>query len=345
MIQFERMITTLDAHAAGEPFRIVTGGLPQLPGDSILAKRRYFRDNYDHLRTFLMLEPRGHAGMYGCVLTQPADPEADLGVIFMHNEGYSTMCGHGVIALTKVALETGLVDFGLVEGQGDQRVIRIETPAGLVVSRATLRHGKVAEVAFENVPSFVFQRGLKIELEDRGEVEVDICFGGAFYVYVEAARLGVRVRRERVEELARLGMEIKRQAMEAVRVVHPLEEDLGFIYGTIICEEPNPRPGGLESRNVTIFAEGQIDRSPTGSGTSGRLALLHAQGLIEEGATLINRSIIDTSFWGKIIGFDLVGGQAAVRTEIGGTAQMTGFHRFVLEPDDPLPVGFRLGGG
>ena len=282
--------------------------------------------------------------MYGCVLTPPSDPEADLGVIFMHNEGYSTMCGHGVIALTKVALETGLVDFGMIEGRGETRVIRIETPAGLVTSRATLRHGKVAEVAFENVPSFVFKRGLVLDLEGRGKVEVDVCFGGAFYVHIDAAKLGVRVGRDRAEELVRLGMEIKRTALKGVQPVHPLEEELGFFYGTIISEDLSPRPGGFESRSVTIFADGQIDRSPTGSGVSSRLALLHAQGRLEEGATLISRSIIDTSFWGRIVGFDQIGSQAAVRTEVGGTAQMTGFHRFVLEPDDPLPVGFRLDG-
>ncbi len=340
MIRFERIIHTVDTHTGGEPFRIVTSGLPPLPGGTILAKRRYMAEHYDRIRTFLMLEPRGHSGMYGCVMTEPERPDSDFGVIFMHNEGYSTMCGHGVIAVTKAALE-----LGLVSPRGPENELGIDAPCGRILTRAQMEDGRVKEVTFENVPSFVFRRDIRIEVEGIGPVSMDIAYGGAFYVYVRAEELKVGVVPEEIDRLVELGMEIKHKAMEKYRVVHPLEEDLGFIYGTIIMEPYRETEAGLVSKNVCIFADGQIDRSPTGSGTSGRLALARAQGLIEENEILINKSVIDTVFEGRITGAARVGEYEAVTTEVSGSARIMGFHQFVLEPDDPLPHGFRLGGG
>ena len=340
MIQFQNIISTVDAHAAGEPLRIITSGLPLIPGDTILEKRRYMLEHFDHLRTLLMLEPRGHSGMYGCIITPPCTPDADFGVMFMHNQGYSTMCGHGIIAVTKVAVETGLVPV-----ESGERLIRIDAPAGRILARAVVRDGRVADVSFENVPSFVFARDVAVDVDGIGKILVDISFGGAFYVYVDAEKLGVKVVPDQIDRLVVLGEEIKRKVMAAMSIVHPLEPDLEGIYGTIICEDLARTDAGVETRNVTIFADAQIDRSPTGTGTSGRLALLYAKGLIGQDERLINRSIIDTVFWGRVKGADRVGGFPAVLTEVGGAAHISGFHQFVLEPDDPLPKGFRIVGG
>ena len=340
MMKFKHSITTIDAHAAGEPLRIVTSGLPRLPGKTILEKSRYMRENLDHLRSFLMLEPRGHSGMYGCIITPPVTPDADFGVIFLHNEGYSTMCGHGIIAVTKVVLEAGMIE--VREGEN---VIRIDSPAGRVTAMARVANGEVVDVGFDNVLSFVHARDVLVDVDELGEVGVDIAFGGAFYVYVDAFRLGVEIRPENMDRLVRLGRELKQKVMDRFEVTHPTDSGLGGIYGTIICD-PVERDGQtLTSRNVCIFADAQIDRSPTGTGTSGRLALMYEEGLIEPGWEFINRSIIDTSFWGRVVEERSENGLAGVLTRVGGTAQIMGFNHLVLEPDDPLPAGFRITGG
>jgi proline racemase len=340
MIEFSRIITTVDAHAAGEPLRIITSGLPLIPGKTILEKRRALLAHFDHLRKLLMLEPRGHSGMYGCLVVPPVTDDGHFGVIFMHNEGYSTMCGHGTIAVTRAAFE-----IGLVEGHEGENIVRIDAPAGRITSRAVIENGKVVDVSFENVPSFVFAKDVIVDVDGLGDVPVDIAFGGAFYVYADAERLGVKVLPGQIDRLVALGVELKRKIMDRMEVVHPLEPDLCGIYGTIICDPISRDADGVRAKNICIFADAQIDRSPTGTGTSGRLAQLHAKGQIKEGQLLSNRSLIDTLFWGKIIGSTAVGPFPAVKTLVGGAAHITGFHRFVLEPDDPLPHGLRITGG
>lgn len=343
MLQFSRMISTIDAHTAGEPLRIITAGFPPLKGRTILEKRRYVREHYDHLRTFLMLEPRGHSGMYGCLVTPPASDDGDFGVLFMHNEGYSTMCGHGIIAITKVAVETGMVD---VRPGETRREIKIDSPAGRITAFAEIRDGKAERVSFYNVPSFVYAEKIQVPVRSIGEVAVDIAFGGAFYVFVEAETLGLQVVPEQTDALVRLGMEIKYKVMEMMEIVHPEEPELRGIYGTIITDGVGgDESGNLVSKNVTIFADAQIDRSPTGTGTAARVALLHNKGVLQRGMVLTNKSIIDTVFEGRINGFTKVGSYGAVIPEVSGTAQIMGFHQFVLEAGDPLPQGFRITGG
>jgi len=342
MIQFERVISTVDAHAAGEPLRIITSGLPPIPGDTILEKRRYMLEHYDHLRKLLMLEPRGHSGMYGCVVTPPTTDDGDFGVLFMHNEGYSTMCGHGTIAVTKVAVELGLVE---TEKGAESRTVRIDSPAGRITSRATIKNGRVVDVSFENVPSFVFAREIMVDVDGIGDVPVDIAFGGAFYVYIDADKLGVHVVPEQIDRLVALGEELKHKVTAQMEIVHPLEPGLRSLYGTIICEPIEKTASGVASKNVCIFADAQIDRSPTGTGTSGRLAQLYAQGHIGKDDRFENRSVIDTLFRGRITGFEKVGGFDAVITEVSGSAHIMSFNQFVLEPDDPLPEGLRITGG
>jgi trans-L-3-hydroxyproline dehydratase len=332
------VITTLDAHAAGEPLRIVTGGLPELPGATILERRRYMREHLDHVRRALMWEPRGHYNMYGCVLTPPVTPEADLGVLFMHNEGYSTMCGHGVIALV-----TALFEASVLVPRGSRTPVDLDTPAGLV--RATAHcddGGRVERVSFLNVPSFLYARDLAIDAPGYGPLTVDVAFGGAFYAVLPAERVGLEVAPEQMARLVAAGEAIKRAVNAALPISHPFEADLGFLYGTILTGPPeNP---AHHSRNICVFANAEVDRSPTGTGVSARLALHHARGELAEGQTIVVESILgrDSVFTGRIAGYTQVGPHAAVVPEVGGTAYITGRHEFIVDPRDRVGQGFLL---
>jgi trans-L-3-hydroxyproline dehydratase len=328
-------ITTIDAHTGGEPFRVITGGYPELPGDTILARRRYARNHLDHLRTALMWEPRGHADMYGCIVTPPVSPEADIGVLFMHNEGYSTMCGHGIIGIAKVALETGLLP---MEAPGT--TVRIDTPAGLVTAHAEVAEGQVTSVRFQNVPSFALALDEMVTVPGLGEVRYDLAFGGAFYAYVTAEDVGLTCTPEDFRAIIDRGIAIKGAIMAQRPIPHPFEEDLSFLYGTIFVGPA--LEAGAHSRNVCVFAEGEVDRCPTGTGVSGRLAIGRARGEIEVGQPMVVESIIGTRFTGRIVQETQFGPHAAVIPEIEGAAHITGRHEFVIDPEDPLRDGFIL---
>ena len=331
-MRFDRVFSTIDAHAAGEPLRIITAGVPPLPGATLLERRRVLARDHDDIRRVLLFEPRGHADMYGAVLTPPATPGADYGVIFLTNEGYSTMCGHGIIALTAALIETGTFPVG-----GDAATIIYDTPAGVVRAEATLNSGRVAEVAFRNVPAYLYARDVAIEVEGRS-LTVDVAWGGAFYAIVPAAEVGLRVRRQDAAELVRLGMAVKRAVSDALPIRHPEERDLDGLYGTILTDEPVSE--GADGRNVTVYAAGAIDRSPCGTGTSARLAQMHARGLIGPGERFVHESIVDTRFTGRVVGGTRVGDLPAVETEIGGRGFVTGLHQFVVDPEDPTRAGF-----
>lgn len=280
------IITTIDAHAAGEPLRIVTGGLPPLEGDTILEKRRFMQAHYDHIRRALMWEPRGHHDMYGCILTPPVTPDADLGVLFMHNEGYSTMCGHGVIGLV-----TTLVQTGTIAAKGRHTPVNLDTPAGLVRATAHLDdNGRVEHVSFLNVPSFLYARDIDLEVPEYGRLQVDIAFGGAFYAFLPAERVGLRVTPVQLPALVAAGAAIQKAVNASLTIDHPVEADLGFIYGTILTDSPE-NPAHF-SRNVCVFADAEVDRSPTGTGVSARLALHHAKGEITDGQQVVIESIL-----------------------------------------------------
>ena len=328
-------ITTIDAHTEGEPFRVITGGLPELPGDTILQRRRYMREHLDHVRTALMWEPRGHADMYGCIITPPVSADADFGVLFLHNEGYSSMCGHGIIGIATVVLETGMLPM-----QYPETTLKIDAPAGLVTAHARCDAGKVNSVYFHNVPSFVLTRDETIDVPGLGSVRYDIAFGGAFYAFVEAADLGLETRPEAFAELVSKGMAIKRAIMAQRPIPHPFEKDLSFLYGTIFVGPPHTTDA--HSSNVCIFAEGEVDRCPTGTGVSARLALHHARGEIDIGDTLTIESIISSRFTGKVVATTRFGPHAAIIPEVEGSAHITGRHEFLIDPDDPLKKGFVL---
>lgn len=328
-------ITTIDLHTGGEPFRVITGGFPDLSGDTILARRRWVKEHLDPLRTALMFEPRGHADMYGCILTPPVTPGADIGILFMHNEGYSTMCGHGIIAITRVALETGLIPM-----KAPETTVRIDSPAGLITAHARVSGGEVTSVYFHNVPSFVLAQDETIAVSGLGRVRYDIAFGGAFYAYVDAADVNVRCIPEDFRSLIEKGMAIKRAIMSNREIPHPFEPDLGFLYGTIFIGPP--QRADAHSRNVCIFAEGEVDRSPTGTGVSGRLALHYARGEIGIGERIVIESIIGSRFSGRVAEATRFGPHAAIIPEVEGTAHITGRHEFVIDPSDPLRNGFIL---
>ncbi|MCL1975358.1 MAG: proline racemase family protein [Firmicutes bacterium] len=340
MLRFTNMINTVDAHTGGEPLRIITAGLPPLIGADILDKRIYFKNNFDHLRKLIMLEPRGHSGMYGCIITPPTTEDGDFGVIFTHNEGYSSMCGHGIIAVTKTLIEIGQIS--IKEGAN---TVRIDAPAGRVTATAHCEKGLVKYVEFENVPSFVYAQDVPLKLSGLGEIKVDIVYGGAFYAYVDADKLDLSVDPLYMEELVKRGMEIKYAVMDSMHVEHPLEPRIAGIYGTIFTAPLQQTEFGWHSKNVCIFAQGQIDRSPTGTGTAGRLALLYKKGLFSEGMTLQNDSIIDTVMTGRIAGFCKLADFSAIIPIVGGAAYIMGFNQLVLDPEDPLPTGFRITGG
>jgi trans-L-3-hydroxyproline dehydratase len=327
-------VRTLDYHTGGEPLRIITAGLPDLPGDTVLQRRRYMRENLDHYRRFLMLEPRGHADMYGAVLTPPATEDGDVAVLFLHNEGYSTMCGHGIIALVTAGLEHGLFEVR------DPQVIRIDSPAGRITACAQRGAvGQVESVSFLNVPSFVLEPGLEVEVDGQ-PVECTIAFGGAFYAYVDAAPLGFKLDASEAPELIRLGRKIKQAVNAGYEIRHPDgDDDLNYLYGTIFIRAgDNLR----QSRNACVFAQGQLDRSPTGTGVSGRAAIHHARGDIGLHEELLIESIIGSEFRVHCVEETRVGPYPAIVPEVTGSAHMTGEHRFTLDERDPLKHGFLL---
>ena len=339
------MITlkTIDAHAAGEPLRLIVDGFPSPRGNTMLAKREWVLAHADHLRRALMLEPRGHADLYGALLTEPVSPGAHAGILFMHNEGYSTMCGHGVIAVTTIALERGLLMPG-----GDGTSIIYDSPAGTIHARARMAangagglagFGKVESVAFVNVPSFVLHGGLTVKLATR-QIRADVAFGGAFYAIVDSEAAGLPIDAAHLPELRRVGMEIKHAIEAAHTIVHPLDAGLTGIYGTIFTGPPSDESADL--RNVTIFADAEVDRSPCGTGTAAVMAVIDAMGLLGSDKPFVHESLIGTRFSGRVASRTQVGEYEAIVPEIEGSAWITGEHTFIVDDDDPLRDGFRL---
>ncbi len=327
-----RRIAVLDSHAAGEPLRVVLAGIDPIPGATIVAKRAWAREHLDAVRRGLMFEPRGHADMYGAVVTEPTTPDGDLGVLFMHNEGWSTMCGHGIIALTTVALETGMLS--------PRDVVRIDAPAGRIAARPRRSDGRVASVVFENVPSFALALDETVEVAGIDRIRYDIAFGGAFYAYVDVAQVGLEMTAKDNRGLIEAGWRIKKAVMAARAIPHPFEPELSFLYGTIFTG-PARDPGG-DSRNVCVFADGEVDRSPTGTGVSGRVALEHARGRLAVGQPFVVESILGTRFTGRVARETTFGPHAAVIPEVEGSAWISGRAELWYDPHDPLAGGFIL---
>ncbi|HEY0494039.1 MAG TPA: proline racemase family protein [Candidatus Dormibacteraeota bacterium] len=320
-------VETVDYHTAGEPFRIVTGGVESILGGTIMEKRRYALKHLDQVRELLVFEPRGHADMYGCFVTEPEDKGADLGVVFFHNAGYSTACGHGTIALV-----TWAIDCFRIRAVEPETTVVVDVPSGRLTTVATIKDGRVQSVRFRNVPSFVLVDGLRLRIGAR-QIQVAVAYGGAFYAIVPADTFEIPVEPAYLPRLIDLGREIKAAVEAAREVVHPLNPDLRDVYGVIFTQG---------NRNVTVFADGEVDRSPCGSGTSARLALMDQRGELPRGTPLMHESIVGTRFAGRVVGDDRVGEFPAVITEVEGSAYFTGTHQFALMQEDPIGTGFLL---
>ena len=332
-------IKTIDMHTGGEPLRVIVEGFPKLNGNSVLEYRRFCKENYDYLRTALMFEPRGHADMYGCILLPPNDDEGDFGIIFLHNEGYSTMCGHAIIAISTLAIEMKWID--VKEGEN---ILKIDAPCGRITSFANVKNGQVTGVRFHCVPSFVVGLDRTVEVEGLGTVIYDLAYGGAFYAYVDMAKnnFDFDLSSNSYRALITNGMKIKNAVIkDDSEIKHPYESDLSFNYGTIFIDN-NKQISGNDSRNVCIFAEGEVDRCPTGSGVSGRMAIHKARKEIGFGETMTIESITNSVFKGSVVSEEDYGPYTAVIPQVEGTAFITGMQTFIIDPKDPMKNGFIL---
>ena len=325
-------IRVLDMHTGGEPVRIVTEGYPPIPGDTILAKRRYAREHLDHLRKLLMFEPRGHYDMYGVLMVQPSLPSADLAVLFMHNEGYSTMCGHATIAMGRYAVDRGLVPRG-----EPVTAVGIECPCGLVKAYVDVD----GSVRFDSVPAFLLAEQLRVSVPGVGEVVADVSYGGAFYALADAAQFGLDVRRSRTRDLVDAATALSAAVNGAVRIEHPVEADLGFLYGSILTDGRDRTEDGV-SANVCVFANAEVDRSPTGSGVTARMAARFQRGLVRQGEQCEFESVTGSRFTGEVVGTGACGQRPAVTVRVGGKAHYTGEARYWLEDGDEIGKGFLL---
>ena len=332
-MQISRSISTVEVHTGGEAFRIVTSGLPRLPGSTIVERRKWLLENADDIRQALMFEPRGHADMYGGYLTEPVSPNADFGIIFLHNEGYSDHCGHGTIALATAAVELGWVQ----RTQPETRV-GIDAPCGFIEAFVQWDGQHANGVRFINVPSFIYKRDVSVQTPSFGEVKGDIAYGGAFYFYTSGTPHGLEIRESSIEQLKKFGDEVKQAANKAFPVVHPQIPEINHIYGTIIDGEP--RLSSSTQANCCVFADKEVDRSPTGSGTAGRIAQLYLRGLIAQDSVLINESVIGSVFSAKVLSETQVGDIPAIIPEVSGNAYICGFANWIIDERDPQKNGF-----
>ncbi len=327
------ILSTVEMHTGGEPTRIIVDGWPKFLGKTLLDKRREAKERFDHLRRGLMLEPRGHDGMYGALLVEPDHPDADLAVLFMHNEGFSTMCGHATIALARWA-----VDSGRVARREPETIVRLQCPCGLVMASVA----SDGTVRFESVPAFAYARDRTVPTRTWGPLTVDVAYGGAFYAILAADSIGLDLRTSPMRAIVDAGEEITKAAAAAIAIEHADDPDLAFLYGTILTDGGDGA-NGHASRNVCIFAGRQIDRSPTGSGVTARLALEAARRRVRTGEERLFESCTGAVFSGKVLREGAPVGRAkSVIVEVGGRAHQTGEARFRFDDEDPLREGFSI---
>jgi len=334
-LKVAKMITAIDSHTMGEPTRIVTGGIPKLKGKTMAEKKQFLIDELDHIRTAIMNEPRGHKDMFGSIITQPCNEDADFGIIFMDGGGYLNMCGHGSIGAVTAAIETGMVE--VVE---PITTVVMDTPAGLVTAKAKVADRRVSEVSIVNVASFLYKKDVSVEVPGIGNLVIDIAFGGSFFALVKASDLKLEISPANCFELTQAALKIRDCVNEQVEMQHPtlshiITCDLVEVFGP-------PTHPDANYKNVVVFGEGQVDRSPCGTGTSAKLATLYTRGEIKEGELFVYESILGTLFKGVIVGKDKVGEFDAVIPEITGSAFITGFNNLVIDDRDPVKYGFTL---
>ncbi|WDV46818.1 proline racemase [Clostridiaceae bacterium M8S5] len=330
-----RSIYAIDSHTMGEPTRIITGGIPKIPGKTMADKKTYLENELDHLRTAIMHEPRGHNDMFGSIITTPTVEDADFGIIFMDGGGYLNMCGHGSIGAITAAIETGMV-----EAQEPFTNVKMDTPAGIVTAQAKVEDSKVKEVSIVNVPAFLYKKDVKVEMPEIGEVTFDISFGGSFFAIVHAKQLGLKIIPENTSKLKEIALELRNIINKNIEIKHPTLNHIKTVdLIEIYDESTNPE---ATYKNVVIFGQGQVDRSPCGTGTSAKLATLYSKGKLKEGEDFIYESILGTLFKGKIVGTGKLKDYTTITPKITGASYITGFNHFVIDPDDPVKYGFVL---
>jgi proline racemase len=336
-MRFSRMITVVGVHAEGELNEVITGGVLDVPGKTMFEKMRWLETSGDGLRRFLLNEPRGKVTQ--CVnLVLPATREdADVGFVIMESEYYVPMSGTNTICTVTALLETGMIPM-----KEPVTEINLDAPGGLVRVSAACRNGKCESVTFNNVPSFVFALDCNIEVEGLGTVTCDVAYGGMIYALTDARKLGFQIEPSEARDLVDVGEKIKRAAAEQIPVAHPENRAIHTINQLLWAGPLHETDGRRMARNAVIVSPGRIDRSPCGTGTSARLAVMHARGQIGVGQKLTHQSIIDTEFFGEVTSLARVGGVAGVNCAITGRGWITAFHQYVLDPSDPLPQGYRL---
>lgn len=334
-MKFIKSIHAVDSHTMGEPTRIVVGGVPNIPGKTMAEKKEYLQSEMDNVRTAIMLEPRGHNDMFGSILTAPVNPEADFGIIFMDGGGYLNMCGHGSIGAITVAIETGMV-----EAVEPVTHVKMDTPAGLISAEAKVQNGKVKEVSIVNVPAFLYKENVSVEVPGIGEVKFDISFGGSFFAIVNAKQLGYTIEPKNTNKLTEIALQLRDIINENIEIQHPTLSHIKTVDLVEIFDSPTHPEANY--KNVVIFGQGQVDRSPCGTGTSAKLATLYSKGELKEGEVFVYESILGTLFKGRIVGTGKVADFTTVTPEITGSAFITGFNHFVIDEEDPVKYGFLL---
>ena len=339
-MKLNKMISVIDTHTAGEAARLVTAGVPKIPGKDIVEKKQYLIDNLDDLRKSVMFEPRAHQDMFGAFLLPPTKEEADFALIFMDTGGYLNMCGHNTIAAVTAAVETGMVD--VEEGATEKEVV-VETPAGLIYATAKLKDNgaKVKEVSFKNVESFLYKRDLELDVEGVGHIKFDISFGGSFFCILSADQLGLEVKPENASKLKEAGLKIRDAVNANIEIQHPTLSHIKSVDLVEIYDKPSHPEATY--KNVVVFGDGNIDRSPCGTGTSAKLATLYAKGELKPGEPFVYESILGTLFKGRIVEERKLADFDAIIPEITGSGYILGFSNYVYDPDDALTYGFLLG--
>ncbi len=323
-----RYFAAVDSHTEGMPTRVITGGMPVLPGETMLERKLWFEEHSDDVRLLLMREPRGHGAMSGAILQPPTREDADYGVLFIEVSGCLPMCGHGTIGVATVLVETGMVPV-----EEPITTVRLDTPAGLVVVRVAVSGGRAVAVTLRNVPAYVEGLDRVVDVPGLGTVTYDLAFGGNFYAFVPAASLGLAPTPEHAGELIRAGGLIMDAINAAGEPVHVEDARIRGVHHVVLHEG---------ARSATSIHPGWLDRSPCGTGTSARLAVKHARGELRIGEEFEHRSVLDTAFVGRLVEETIVGGRPAVIPEITGRAWVTGMGQYLLDPDDPFPSGFSL---
>ena len=336
-MKFNRLITAVDSHTAGMPMRVVTGGTPRIPGRTILERVRYVREHLDDLRSFIVLEPRGHAGMFAAILTEPCSDDADVGVVFLNPGGYDTMCGHGTIAICTVMVETGMVEI-----HEPETMITLDTPAGIVEARVVVAEGLAQSVTLRNVPSFLLDAGVEVDVPDVGRIKISIAYGGdLFYAILPAASVGLKAEPEWDGEIVAIGRKIWEVLSKQVEAQHPEIPEIKGFAGVIFSAPPTHPEATL--KNACFGPPGFTDRSPCGTGTCAKMAELYALGLLAHEEEFVHESVIGTVFRGKVIEEVQIGPFRGIVTEITGSAYITSFQQMVLDPRDPFPAGLYMG--